>query len=309
MDTAVQRFVAPQLQNIASNDLCRNVGDVSPYGRRLPQPALFAVDIDGTFLSAEPEVRRKNRAAFANALKAGYNVFFCTGRPHVSSMAVLDEQFVRSTGYRGYPGVYHNGAVVYDGSGTVLRMTVFGTSFLTAFCEFLVSQQLDKYAAFCDMNGAYMICHDNSCMKEILEDVDIRDPPTVVTPADLLLKQISLIIIHHKEILTQQTHLKCDVDYVLKEGSFGAWDVTPCTSTKAEGLKVLLDSYGVSNADCGFIGNGTNDVEAMTLCDLSFAVQNSEANVKEYAKYTLAETNDEGAFHTVMKLVYGVPCD
>ncbi|CDR94789.1 HAD superfamily hydrolase, putative [Babesia bigemina] len=309
MDTAVQRLVAPPLQNVASNDLCRNVGDVSPYGRRLPRPALFAVDIDGTFLSAEAEVMRKNRAAFANTLKAGFNVFFCTGRPHVSSMAVLDEQFVRSTGYRGYPGVYHNGAVVYDGSGAVLRMNVFGAQFLTVFCEFLVSHQLEKYVAFCDMNGAYMLCDDSSCMKEILADVDMHDPPTVVTPADLLLKKISLLIVHHKEVITQQPHVKCDVDYVLKEGSFGAWDVTPCTSTKAEGLKVLLESYGVTSADCGFIGNGTNDVEAMSLCELSFAVQNAEANVQDFAKYTLAETNEEGAFHTVMKLVYGVPCE
>ncbi|KAK1935908.1 putative HAD superfamily hydrolase [Babesia divergens] len=281
-------------------------------------PKHFAVDIDGTFLSFNDTQFAKNKKAFEKALKAGYNVFFCTGsyfyshpykflgRPYTSSMAVLDDDFVRSTGYRGFPGVYHNGGVVYDGNGNVLRLSHFGASFMSQFCDYIVAHNLEKYVVFCDMLETYMLCEESTLMKPALADIDVLSAPTVVTRDMLLDMKISLLIISDSNILTNQTNLQRGVDYVLKEGSLGTWDVTPCGVTKAQGLKVLLDSYGCSSENCGFIGNGTNDIEAMTLTDISFAVDNASEDVKAYAKYTLAENNDEGAFHKAMEIVYGI---
>ncbi|GIX65419.1 haloacid dehalogenase-like hydrolase family member protein [Babesia caballi] len=224
-------------------------------------------------------------------------------------MAVLDDEFVRSTGYRGYPGIYHNGAVVYDHNGVVLRMCKFSEVFISEFCQYVISRELQRSVVFCDMEDTYMLCDDSSQMTNILADVDVYTLPTLVDTADLARKNITLIIVGNGEIMTKQAHLQCNVDYVMKEGSFGAWDVTPCTVTKAEGLNVLLANYNATGSDCGFIGNGTNDIEAMRLCHISFAVGNAEPGVKEHAKYTLHETNNSGAFHKTMELVYGVPCD
>lgn len=269
-------------------------------------PKHFAVDIDGTFLCFDVAHFSKNKSAFELALKAGYNLFFCTGRPHVSALAILDDEFISSTGYKGYPGIYHNGAVVYDKNGIPLRHSYFDASFMSQFCEYLLKNNLKNRVAFCDMTDSYMLCDDTTLMRAALDDVDLLKNPIVVTPAALMELKISLLIIHESDVLTNHPTLRPGVDCILKEGSFGAWDVTPCGITKAQGLLVLLDSYDCSIESCGFIGDGTNDIEAMQLSKSSFAVANAIEHVKKQAKYTLNERNDQGAFHKTMERVYGI---
>ncbi|KAK1443228.1 HAD like protein [Babesia gibsoni] len=271
-------------------------------------PKHFAVDIDGTFLSFDDANFSKNKKAFEQALKAGYNVFFCTGRPYMSSVSILDDEFVKSTGYKGYPGVYHNGGVVYDGKGNLLRLSCFDSDFLSRLCDCLTTQHLEKYVVFCDMLDTYMLCEDSSLVKPLLEDIDVFSLPTVVDRASLLRMKISLLIVYERSILTEQTNLNSE-EYVLKEGALGSWDVTPYGVNKAQGLQVLLDSYGCSEESCAFIGNGTNDIEAMDLSDVSFAVDNASEHVKSHATYTLPENSDQGAFYKAIEMVYGIKSD
>ncbi|ORM39609.1 putative phosphatase [Babesia sp. Xinjiang] len=286
------------------NCLCGKL--IPSFNSLVSAPKHFAVDIDGTFLTADDAALAENRKAFANALRAGYNVFFCTGRPLVSSLVALGNDFVQETGYRGYPGIYHNGAVVYGKSGNVLRMEKFSEDFLSGFCSYVEANRFERYVGFCDMHHTYMLTDDSSQMKAAMDDVDIYEPPIVVTPSELLTKDITLMMLRKQEIITGQPQLSRGVDYIMKEGSLGGWDVTTCNSTKADGLKILLDSYGSSEIDCGFIGNGTNDIEAMELCAMSFAVGDADPGVKQHAKYALNESHHEGAFRRVIEVIYGV---
>ncbi|GFE55629.1 haloacid dehalogenase-like hydrolase family member protein [Babesia ovis] len=305
MDTLVQLYLYFSLIFMAVGKYYMCVGLESPLNHVSYRPAHFAVDIDGTFLTHDKNALEENRKAFSRVIDAGYNMFFCTGRPLRSSLVVLGDEYI-SKGYKGFPGIYHNGAVVFGPTGNVLRMVKFSKDFLSAFCDYVGSHHLERSVVFCDMYHMYMLDEDYSLMRRALEDIDYRDHPTVVTVPEVLEKNITLIMIGSPDIITNQSRFTKGIDYIMKEGSCGCWDLTAGVCTKAEGLKILLESYNVPADECGFIGNGTNDIEAMDLCGHSFSVNNADPGVSEHAKYHLAESNEEGAFKRMVEIVYGL---
>ncbi|KAG6439930.1 haloacid dehalogenase-like hydrolase family protein [Babesia bovis T2Bo] len=292
--------------SVAASKICLSTDIFGPVKSDFYRPKYFAVDIDGTFLTHNDDAQEKNRQAFSRVVAAEYNIFFCTGRPLSCSIGVLGDNYIKSTGYSGYPGIYHNGAVVYGHAGEVLRMVKFSRDFMTAFCQYIENNGLQRYVLFADMYNFYMLDNDCSQLRHAMDEINYRGDPLVVSVDDILTKNITLITVRGAEIITKQTHFVRDVDYVMKAGSIGCFDITAGRCTKAEGLKVLLEKYGLGPKDCGFIGNGTNDIEAMDLCELSFAVRNSEPTVADHAKYHLNETNDEAAFAKAIDIVYGL---
>ncbi|GIX65418.1 haloacid dehalogenase-like hydrolase family member protein [Babesia caballi] len=105
-----------------------------------------------------------------------------------------------------------------------------------------------------------------------------------------------------------QVHLTSEegVDFVAKQGACGLCDLSPPGITKVIGLRSLMQHAGATTKDCCYIGDGTNDMEAMEAVDLSFAVGNAIDSVKASAKYVVEETYEEAAFAKVVSLVYDI---
>ncbi|GBE60081.1 haloacid dehalogenase-like hydrolase family member [Babesia ovata] len=96
------------------------------------------------------------------------------------------------------------------------------------------------------------------------------------------------------------------VEFIAKRALNDLTDLTPMGITKGSGIASVLEHLGRTPDQCAYMGDAANDIEAMHLVRHSFAVANATQAVKDAAKYTVHQTNENAAFRTVMEALYDV---
>lgn len=263
----------------------------------------FSTDLDGTFVAKNHGSMARNFETFGKALKKGYDVFFCTGRGLNEAMRLVP-QHVLDLGFRGFPGVYHNGAIVYGKDGTLLRMAHFREEIVTRIIETVFMHGHEKYTIFMSMNKWMMLYPDLDFINDLRKRLGIWSeifPATVEeTMAEAVIK---VMIIDYEKIRDAFSDID-GVEFVSRSAVPRFTDLTPPGVTKATGLEIALKDLGVTPAECGYIGDAANDIEAMELVEHSFAVGNSNETVKKYAKHVVSQTNEECAFTVVVEALF-----
>ncbi|EKX73497.1 haloacid dehalogenase-like hydrolase family member protein [Theileria equi strain WA] len=274
----------------------------SNFERPNVPPKYFAIDHDETFHTCNGEAWARNINAFTKARKMGYTLFFCTGRSIDSTFRIAGDEFKAKTGYNGYPGIYNNGAMVYNEHGDVIYSKSFSRDLIKNACESVLNGSTDRFI-FYTHDGYYspseMDTHD---LKDFVEKRGLPTPQ-VKTPEEISSLQILKITQISKE--ANFPGFEQGKDYIAKIDLPGSWDIIPPGISKATGIKELMKHYDISPEECAFIGNGDNDVEAMKLSNLSFAVGNAYNHVKKAAKWVMEKTCDEGAVSKALELTYG----
>ncbi|EKX72552.1 haloacid dehalogenase-like hydrolase family member protein [Theileria equi strain WA] len=285
--------------------LCAGSGgsrSVSEFVKPEKPPVLFGIDMDGTFYTNNKEAWERNIEAFAETRRRGYIPFLCTAKPLGPAIKRLGgPNFVERTGYRGYPGVYKNGALVYDENGSVLSVHVFPKEFLQALHLFLVENGLTANVIFYNEDDAFSLAQDNEIIRTYPGKFIV---PRFTTFEELLKKNI--VMMKYAGFELNVPEFRDGIDYVDKVDINGTHDLSPPGVTKASALSTLINHYGLSSKDCGFIGDDKNDVEAMELVGFSFAVGDAKDEVKKHAKIVLDKTCDQGAVSQALKLTYGL---
>ncbi|EKX73926.1 haloacid dehalogenase-like hydrolase family member protein [Theileria equi strain WA] len=263
-------------------------------------PKYFAIDIDGTLFSENEEALENNIKAIIEAKKRGYTPFFCTGKSRGSALKLMGDDFVERTGYNGYPGVYRNGAFIY-GDNDALHMNILSRHFLSDIIGFLPNDSLNRVIFF-HRDDSYSLVDTDPKIKDILKAKGFPDTQ-VKTLDEILDFKIRKMIISSD--VSELSKLRENLGF----NAFGLrdnlYEILPLDLNKALGIKQLMEHYGIPPEECAFIGNGDNDIEAMELSSLSFAVGNAPDYVKKHAKWVLEETCDEGAVAKALGLVYG----
>ncbi|XP_953696.1 haloacid dehalogenase-like family hydrolase, putative [Theileria annulata] len=259
----------------------------------LPTPIkiYFGVDIDGTFYVEDPEKFKNNVEAFKNLKQNNIVPFFCTGRVLSSAMKVVGDNFQGETGYNGYPGVYANGALVYDSDGNIISHSDFSEEFLRKFVQYIIENNLDDITIFKGADSFYII-------KDLREGfIDNGNETKVVSvekilPEDLYKKKIVIININNNINLTE-----FDGSFFAKVSSNGKTShLFPKCVSKEYGTKKLFDHLSMDFDSCSFVGNGRNDMEIMKSCKFSYAVADAVDAAKEGAKKILTKKHDDGGF-------------
>ncbi|KAK1937957.1 putative HAD superfamily hydrolase [Babesia divergens] len=290
------------------------------FVRPTTPPKYFGLDIDGTFHAFDAKAFEKNRKAFRKMMEAGYVPFCCTGmlrlivsyvclgRPLLGTYGVLEELYSDGV-YKGFPGVYQNGAAVYNEHGDLINAVTFDKAFLRRFCAIIEEHDLRELAVFISGSCVYTLSEESECWDHIIGIWDL-DVKTECVSADRIVDAgiIQIILWNYKKCAPYLLFTEGE-DFVIKHGACGLSDINPPGVTKARGIAKLLECQGVNVSDCGFIGDGSNDIEAMQASNMSFAVGNASDEVKSHAKYVLEETNEEGAFAKAISLLYGITVD
>lgn len=211
-----------------------------------------------------------------------------------------------SIDFHGYPGVYQNGAIVYGPDGRLLREAHFSSEVLSRIIDGILYAKHEKYCIFLSKDSWHVITDDLSPIYSLLETLEITTGVEVSDVEKVKSSIITKIIIMDYDKISGNFHSMRGVDFITNHAFDDIVDVSPIGVTKASGLEVLLSELGVSPSECGFIGDGENDVEAMHFIGHSFAVGNAIDKAKAAAKYIVQQTNDECAFTTVMEAVYGI---
>ncbi|EKX72765.1 haloacid dehalogenase-like hydrolase family member protein [Theileria equi strain WA] len=282
------------IQEIPSN--------TSKFEKPQQLPKFFGIDCDETFLTENAEGLKKNIEAFAEVKKRGFMPFFCTGKPLSSILALLGDDFEAKTGYKGYPGVYNNGSIVYDENGNVVYSKAFTREFLSTFLKSIEDGNLSKICTFHSKDAIYSLIKAEGMWIKYLESQGFSIPE-VKTPQEIQEFEIVNIYIMCENLKIGD--LKEGVDYIAVRSVSGVFDVNPAGVTKMTGMKTLLSRYNEFPPFCGYIGDGDNDVECLDVCSQSFAVGDAKDVAKKHAKWVLSKSYNDGAVAEALELLYG----
>ena len=247
----------------------------------------MASDLDGTLLRSDGSVAERTREALARVERAGSLFVMVTGRPP-RWMA----QVAQDTGHRGL-AVCANGALVYDlhtervvqdfriDGATALRL-VESLRAQVPGIAFAVEKGLDGFGR----ESAYVPRWDNG--EVLVAPVDELVEPGVVkllarvegTRSDDLLARAREVIGE----LAECTHSSGD----------GLVEISAPGVSKASGLAVLADEWGIAAPDVIAFGDMPNDLPMLAWAGRSVAMGNAHPDVIAAAHEVTASNDDDG---------------
>ncbi|XP_953699.1 haloacid dehalogenase-like family hydrolase, putative [Theileria annulata] len=270
---------------------------ISKFTKPEKLPKYFAIDIDGTFFIDDPEKFKRNAEAFKRLKNSGVTPFFCTGRSFNCTLQLIGELFLDEVGYTGFPGIYLNGAVVYDENREVIHSKIFSEDFLEEFYKFMNKEGIADKVIFQSEDGCYCLGNFYEEGKNFMESKKMSLPVNVTRDT---LDNIDIVGISLPFMPLVIENMKEGRDYNVKTAYNVIAQITPPDSNKKTGLEELLKHLGSSGEECAYIGDDFNDAEPMEYCYLSFAVGDAQSVVKEKAKWITGEKHDECAFEKVV---------
>ncbi|GFE55626.1 haloacid dehalogenase-like hydrolase family member protein, putative [Babesia ovis] len=87
----------------------------------------------------------KNIRAFGQAVEQGKTLFFATGRTITDARRLLVERALAAMSYSGFPGVYSDGAMVFDDYGNLISETYLDSSLVEKLAS-EAAKDCKKYA-------------------------------------------------------------------------------------------------------------------------------------------------------------------
>ena len=258
-----------------------------------PAPRLVASDLDGTLLRTDQTVSDRTRVALARVEDAGSLFVMVTGRPPRWMASVA-----QAAGHRGL-AVCANGALVYDlhTERVVQDFRIDGATALQLVqslrarvpdIAFAVEKGLDGFGR----EQAYVPRWDNG--EVLVAPVEELVEPGVVkllarvegTRSDDLLARAREVVGE----LAECTHSSGD----------GLVEISASGVSKASGLAVLADEWGVAAQDVIAFGDMPNDLPMLAWAGRSVGMGNAHADVLAAVDEVTA-TNDEDGVAQVLE--------
>ena len=250
-------------------------------------PRLVASDLDGTLLRSDGTVADRTREALARVEQAGSLFVMVTGRPPRWMAQVAQE-----AGHRGL-AVCANGALVYDlhteqvvqdfriDGATTLQLVQALRSQVPGIA-FAVEKGHDGFGR----ESAYVPRYDNgellvAPIEELVEPGVVKLLARVEgTQSDDLLAQAREVIGE----LAECTHSSGD----------GLVEISAAGVSKASGLAVLAQEWGVDAADVIAFGDMPNDLPMLSWAGRSVGMGNAHPDVLALVDEVTATNDDDG---------------
>jgi Cof subfamily protein (haloacid dehalogenase superfamily) len=270
------------------------LGDLGPW-----RPKLVATDLDGTLLDSAGEVTPRTRAALTACWDAGIPVVGVTGRgPRLldSVRTALDGRGIAVLGQGGY--------VVDLERDEVLRTVGLPRAQAVAVVERIeavageltmaVEDAADQAAARGD--GLLRVQHGFEWPYP--EPAQLLPRDEVLPPGAVLKVFLRSTTLGQDDLLAVAQRLVDPAEAEVTHAGLGFIEVLPPGITKATGLAVALERYGVEFADVLVFGDMPNDlpmIEAVTAAGgRSVAVANAHPDVRAAAAHLTGGHDTDG---------------
>ena len=271
---------------------------------------LLALDVDGTLLDPDGELRDTVRQAVMAARRTGLRVILCTGRRFRSTRPLA--QHLRLDG----PVVVHNGALVKDVASAetlhchplpeslcrrgleVLRQLAPPLIYIDAFHEEvdILTEPMEHLHPF---QQEYL--QDNIPYCRFVDDLAATRLRGVVMLSIMAeADRLQALRPEVEHALAGQGHTKM----ILNKNFRGhILEVLPATVSKWQALERLMAAKGWTANDVMAIGDDYNDLEMIRGAGLGIAMGNAVEPVRAAADHVTGSNDDDGVVQAIQRFV------
>ena len=271
---------------------------------------LLALDVDGTLLDPDGELRDTVREAVIAARQTGLRVILCTGRRFRSTRPLAHELQLDG------PVVVHNGALVKDVASAetlhchplpeslcrrgleVLRQLAPPLIYIDAFHEEIdiLTEPMEHLHPF---QQEYL--QDNIPYCRFVDDLAATRLHGVVMLSIMAeADRLQALRPEVEHALAGQGHTKM----ILNKNFRGhILEVLPATVSKWQALERLMAAEGLTAENVVAIGDDYNDLEMIRGAGLGIAMGNAVEPVRAAARYVTGSNDDDGVVQAIERFV------
>lgn len=270
---------------------------------------VIALDMDGTALNDEKKIGERTAEAIHEALAAGKEVVFCTGRSYAEMVDILKD----------FPDMHYlcgeSGALVYDlrekkalakvsvNQETIdkIRQVVQGRDIMLQFISEgrSVVNRSQLYRMEHYQMGVYQESFPRVCT--VVEDVF-----RMAEEEQCSVEKINLFhtgLEERQKSLEQLEERQVPATMVFSEIS--SLECSPRGLNKAVGLGKLCDTLGITMEQVIMVGDAENDRAALEAAGLAVAMGNASPAIKAICQEQVADNNHDGCGEAIRRFLLG----
>jgi Cof subfamily protein (haloacid dehalogenase superfamily) len=271
---------------------------------------LLALDVDGTVLDPEGQIRPAVKQAVADAQAHGLQVILCTGRRFRSALPVA-----QSLGLT-HPLIVHNGALVkapasgqtlhhcylspdvYQQSLALLSLVSSPMLYIDAFHD-----GIDIITAHSDRTHPFQQAYLQATQKHCQIVTDISNPPLQGVVMMSIMAEESRLQAFRSDVqaaLGSLAHIN-----VLANKSYqgSILEILHPSVSKWQALHAFASQRGIAASQIIAVGDDANDLEMIRHAGLGIAMGNAIDAVKAAADYVTLSNAEEGLAHALRHVV------
>ena len=277
---------------------------------------LIALDMDGTLLTDAKTISPENKQAIKDAQAAGHTVMICSGRPHVSLKAFLEE-----AGFGDLPISASNGTITIVDEKVINQVTmdkvvaekVFAWLISNEFpFNLYTNQGVFCHSMFFDWAWqAAKLRPDFEERKSEFERIEDYFKKTAETyfdkweelPTDLgIFKFFVLTSLPTRKVMLQ--NFAQTVTQITYTSSFtDNVEISDVNGHKGAGITAVANHFGIPIENAIAMGDNFNDLGMLKVAGLSVAMGNAEPEIKATADFVTLTNDEHGVAHAIQKYV------
>lgn len=257
---------------------------------------LVAFDLDGTIYT--DKISTKTKLAFKKLLEKNIKILPITGRSLRSTLEILNLADIKKT--QKDLAVLTTGALVQN----LNTKTILKQNFLNSSNYFNLKKMENKnihLSVYTTDTLYYTILNDElvsdaSELKDPLVKINENNLPNDICRFNFMGKKEDLDVFEKKYIK------KLEKEYYAVRNIPTSLELLSKNSSKANGLKFIMEYYNLNKDEILAIGDGNNDISMFNIVENSVAMGNSKDEVKKHAKYITDTVYDDGFYNILDKL-------
>lgn len=258
---------------------------------------IFLIDSDGTLCNNDGIISVKSKQAIKKIVKKGDYAIICTARPRYHALELM--KTVNSSKYI----ISSNGAEIYDAkSNKIVRSYCVNKKFVYYLINKCYELDLRLVLSADDIdyvtkdirNSSQILLSRNSYKKQ-LKKVKIKMGMVIDSKLEVVseLKK-KVLLMHNVYIVNEKSK---DDSYYEDWFCIGSKN-----SIKSNGLINISNYLKVPLKNTIAIGNDYNDLPMFKVSKISFAVNNSNDDIKKSADYVVSSNNNDGVAEAIDKV-------
>jgi Cof subfamily protein (haloacid dehalogenase superfamily) len=268
------------------------------------------LDLDGTLLDGQGEIRPRNVDALHALVERGVHVMIATGRSTMATLPAVRELALET------PMLVFNGAAFYcPREGRFLEERVLSNRAVSRSLEF--GREHDLLTVLQLADEKYATPPRNTAEERALAFFHgLRVVEREVLPTEYLIRVIHFSAQHESSGALRDevaahlgtpaflTHFPLDLLVTHRGSPLKVVDVHPPMRGKAEGLRFLEEHHGVPPERVVAIGDAGNDLEMLRAAGLGVAMGEARGEVREAADRVIG-SHDSDAIAELLEEVFG----